>query len=165
MYSVSRFLSLAASFVGVWMLLLCGAGHSAPVKRDIHQCGGSGSESVPVHCVKQLDSKLVDDFLLANGGNALLYLQKFLIGNETAYAGSSTHIYKNRDCVEELVIDYDSQRFPQYVIQSICKSNCTSTGQPLGVLKLNNTECGSDGREKYEELSAPVILSLCEGSS
>ena len=156
MYSVTYSSSLG---MGVWMMLpFLGAGHSHPISGD-QSCGGSGYS--PVHCVPKLDAELEEEFR----GREDLYLQKVRIGNETAYAGSVVDIFN--DCLGELVMDYDSQRFPQYVIQSTCKDrlHCKISSQyNIKVLKLNSTHCDDDGREKYE-LHAPVFLSLCVATS
>ena len=101
---------LASLCMGVWMMLLfCGAGHSHPISGD-QSCGGSGSSLV--HCLPKLDTELEEGFR----GREDLYLQKVRIGNETAYAGSVVDIFN--DCLGELMMDYDSQRFPQYVYNS-----------------------------------------------
>ena len=156
MYSVTYLSSLGMS---VWMMLLFfGAGHSKPISQD-QSCDGSGS--APVHCLPKVDTELEEEFR----GREDLYLQKVRIGNETAFAGSIVDIFN--DCLGELVMDYDSQRFPQYLIQSTCKDrlHCKiSSNYNIKVLKLNRSHCDDDGHEIYEQ-QPPVFLSLCIDTS
>ena len=161
MYSQSYLFLLATNVFSVWIALLPGEGHSYPIGLD-RRCVGSGAGSV--QCSKKLDPELVEQFRAENPGLQNLYLQKFHLGNETAYAGSFTNIYNN--CVEDLVMDYDNQRFPQYLIQSTCKNSpkCKSTTDLLFVMKLNPSECDDQGKENYES-QPPVFLSLCRETS
>ena len=126
MNSVSHRFLIAITVVGAWMMLFFGGGHSQ----------------------NATSQELINTLRKANGGSKELYLQKFLIGNETSYAGSFIHIHTYDDCVKELVMEYDDQRFPQYVIQSSCRidDNCTSVPQDLTVLKLNYTKIGFECR-------------------
>ena len=69
--------------IGMMMMFFVGAVHSVPVGED-HACSGAGSASA-VHCLPRLDTELEDEFR----GPDDLYLQKFRIGNQTAYAPPS----------------------------------------------------------------------------
>ena len=157
MYSVSYLFLLSTNVIGVGMMLFFGVGNSHPIGQN-QQCGESGSASV--NCVQKLGSELEEQFREENGGLQYLYLQKFRIGNKTTYAGSVTHIFNS--CTEELVMDYDSERFPQYLIHSVCKDSPTCSTMPhvLHVLRLNPSECDAQGQEIYEP-HPPVFLSIC----
>ena len=157
MYSLSCLLFIATSVIGLWTMTVFKEGQSYPVGHD-PQCGGLGSGSAP--CENKTDSELAEIFKSKNRGKANLYLQKFVIGNETVYAGSVTDIQNG--CVDEWRMDYDSQRFPQYLIHSSCKKStkCTTALESLQVLNLTSVELCQEGSNQ-----PPVFLSICLESS
>ena len=150
MYSLSCLLLIATNVIGLWTMTIFKEGQSYPV--------GPGSGSAP--CKNKTDSELAEIFNSINEGKENLYLQKFVIGNETVYAGSVTDIQNG--CVDEWRMDYDSQRFPQYLIHSGCmkSENCTTAVESLPVLKLNSSELCQDGSNPQI-----VFLSICLESS
>ena len=159
MYSVSHSCLLAANVVGAWMIIFFGAALSDPLANQIEQSSGSGSA-----CAIKSESQLEQQFIADNGGLQSLYLRKLIAGEEAAFAGSFTSIFNS--CVDEWVMDYDSERFPQYVIKSTCRDdvNCTAkSSQPLFVRKLNRTSC-TGVWQNYEELP-PLLLTVCADSS
>ena len=153
MYSVSYLLLLAANMVGVWVTVSFEGGYSHPNFPGVHCDEWTGYN----------DSDLEKHFRVAQGGNQDQYLQRFLIGNQSVYAGSLTHISNN--CVEELVMDYDCLRFPQYLLQSTCKPTCKIMKERLEVLKLTPSESGDQGQEQYKISQASIVLSLCKNST
>ena len=138
------------------MILFFGTWNSQAVSDD-SECGGSDSTSL--HCMKKLSSDLKRAFRDENGGLQSLYLKKFVMGKEITYAGSVTNIQD--DCVEELIMDYDSERFPQYIINSVCRDSCSAKEMPFGALKLDRSECDDRGLEKYDSQKPPFFLTVC----
>ena len=158
MYSVSYLLKLAASLIGVWMMVFSGTGLSNPLSHQLEQCGGSGSS-----CAIRSESYLEEQFLEDNSALYKLYAQRLIIGSETAYAASFTNIVFDNPCVEELVMDYDSERFPPYLINSTCKDDCLAIPDRFLVRKLNTAAC-EGGWQNYE-LQPPISLTVCKESS
>ena len=150
---------LTTNVIGVWMTIFFGAVLSNPLSDQIEQCGGSGSA-----CAIKSESQLEEQFRGDNGGLQNLYVKKLIVGKETAYAGSFTNIFNH--CVEDLVMGFDSERFPQYMINSTCKEDptCSTTTDILFVRKLDTSACDNKGWQKYDE-QPPVFLTVCRESN
>ena len=159
MYSITYLFLLATNVIGVWMVVFFGTAHSNPLSDQMEGCGGSGSA-----CEIKSDSDLRNQFKLDNEGLETLYLKKLIIGNETAYVGSWTYVVNN-SCKQDLVMEYDSARFPQYIINSICNDNSCEVErepEPFKVRKLDTTVCDSEGQQKYIEQK--LFLTVCKPS-
>ena len=157
MYSLSSSLVIATTVFCVWTAVFFEAVQSFPTGQDPRSDEhGSGS----VQCEKKTDSDLIKLFAGENEGREDVYLQKFLIGNKTVHAGSFTNIHN--DCVKDLIMDYDSQRFPQYLIHTTCEtsSKCTEGTDKISPLNLTSIQLCEDGTNQ-----AKVVLSVCLESS
>ena len=158
MYSVSRSRLLATNVVGAWMIVLFATALSDPLANQIEQNSGPGSA-----CAIKSEYQLEQQFLDDNAGLQNPYLRKLIAGQEAAYAGSFPNIFNS--CVEELVMEHDSERFPQYVIKSTCKDddNCIATTNVLIVRKLNRAFC--DGVWQNYDIQPPLFVPVCVYSS
>ena len=157
MYSIPAFVMIAVNVICLWMMVFFGEGRSHPIGQD-PRCDEYGSGQT--QCEKKTDSELVQLFLDKNSALHDLYLQKLSISNETAYAGSFTNIQNG--CVEGLTMDYDSHRFPQYLIHSSCNTKCTTTTDRLLVLNLKSSElCSNEVQDNDISDQRPVFITVC----
>ena len=155
MHSLTYLFLLATNVIGVWMVVFFGAALSNPLSDQMEGCSGSGS-ACAIKSERQLERRFIQD----NDGLETLYLKKLIIGKETAYAGSLTDVVNNF-YVEDLVLEYDSERFPQYTINSTCKDGYKADLESFKVRKLDTTGCDK-GWQKY--IKQKLYLTVCKPS-
>ena len=125
------------------------------------------TQTQSISCIQEFESNLRDDFYRANRQGSPV-VQKLRQGDRVSNIGSAKIQEQalETECVDEIRLDYDANRFPQYLMQTTClqASKCSGIVEQkdiyLRTLRLNTTECNTNGYQKYD-VSTPQPISVC----
>lgn len=121
----------------------------------------------PQTCLLENDSNLTNKFFKANRVNSPV-VQKLRLGNQISHIGTVQIQQQALDteCVDEVRLDFDANRFPQYLMQTSClqRPDCVveETEAFLRVLRLDATQCNSKGYQKYDVIDKPQSIFICK---
>ena len=119
-------------------------------------------------CSQELESNLRKTFYLANRDNSPV-VQKVRQGDYISHVGS-VELQKQAletDCIDEIRLDFDANRFPQYLMQTTClespgcNASVVQRESYLKVLRLDPTQCNNKGNQKYYVVPTPHSIVVC----